>query len=127
MWSGGPPARSMARCLCSVSLFVPPGRVALSVRQERSRDLKGVRDAMASVVGVGTELTPHLERRMEDRDFTEIDLRTMLARAQHYRPDIVEGRCIIETRHRRRRWEVIVEPDPTVQRLVVVTAYPVER
>ena len=53
---------------------------------------------------------------MEDRDFTEIDLRTML-----------EGRWVIETRHRRRRWEVIVEPDPTVQRVVVVTAYPVER
>lgn len=64
---------------------------------------------------------------MEDRDFTEIDLRTMLARAQHYHPDVVEGRWVIETRHRRRRWEVIVEPDPTVQRVVVVTAYPVER
>jgi hypothetical protein len=28
------------------------------------------------------EITPHLEKRMEDRDCTEIDLRTMLARAQ---------------------------------------------
>ena len=33
---------------------------------------------------------------MEDRDFTEIDLRTMLARAQHYHPDVVEGRWVNE-------------------------------
>lgn len=51
------------------------------------------------------EFTPHLEKRMEDRDFTEIDL----------------------TRHRGRSWEVIVEPDSEDRLLIVVTAYPVER
>ena len=37
------------------------------------------------------EITPHLEKQMEDRDFTEIDLRAMLEQAQDYSLDIVEG------------------------------------
>ena len=62
---------------------------------------------------------------MVDRQFTEIDLRRMLERALDYRRDIVKGRWIIETRHRRHPWEVIVEPDIDAQLLVVVTAYPI--
>jgi hypothetical protein len=72
------------------------------------------------------ELTPHLEKRMEDRDFTEVDLRRMLERGTGYHPDVVEGRYVIDTRHRRRAWQVIVEPDEAEQLLVVVTGYPVE-
>lgn len=71
------------------------------------------------------ELSPHLFKRMDDRRFTEIDLQRMLERATGYRPDVIEGRWVIETRHRRRAWEVIVEPDRERQLLVVVTAYPV--
>ena len=71
------------------------------------------------------ELSPHLLKRMTDRRFTEIDLRRMLERASDYRKDVVDGRWVIETRHRRRRWEVIVEPDGERGLLVVVTAYPV--
>jgi hypothetical protein len=62
---------------------------------------------------------------MDDRRFTELDLRRMLERAAGYCPDVVESRWVIETRHRRRPWEVIVEPDRERQLLVVVTAYPV--
>jgi hypothetical protein len=61
---------------------------------------------------------------MEDRDFTEVDLRDMLEQARYLRPDIVAGRWIVETRHRRHDWEVIVEPDQEEQVLVVITAYP---
>jgi hypothetical protein len=61
---------------------------------------------------------------MADRRFMEVDLRRMLHVATHHRRDLVEGRWAIETRHRRRRWVVIVEPDDSVQLLVVVTAYP---
>ena len=57
------------------------------------------------------ELSPYLLKRMTDRRFTEIDLRRMLERASGYREDVVEGRGVIETRHRGRPWEVIVEPD----------------
>ena len=71
------------------------------------------------------EFSPHLLKRMDDRRFTEIDLRRMLERASLHRVDIVEGRWVIETRHRGRAWQVIVEPDWERQLLVVVTAYPV--
>ena len=62
---------------------------------------------------------------MDDRRFTEIDLRRMLQRASGHHEDVVDGRCVIETRHRGKAWEVIVEPDQERQLLVVVTAYPV--
>jgi hypothetical protein len=71
------------------------------------------------------ELTPHLEKRMEDRDFTEVDLRAMLHRARGFKDDVVGGRFVIETDHKRAAWEVIVEPDEMDHLLVVVTAYPV--
>ena len=72
------------------------------------------------------ELSPHLLKRMTDRGFTELDLRRMLGTATGFRRGGVEGRWAISTRHRRRRWEVIVEPDPVGRLLVVITAYPVE-
>ncbi len=46
------------------------------------------------------ELSPHLLKRMEDRQFNEVDLRTMLARATSCHPDIVEG-----------RWGIAFPPD----------------
>ncbi len=62
---------------------------------------------------------------MEDRRFNEVDLKVMLERARSHRRDVVEGRWLIETRHRRHPWEVIVEPDMGNKLLVVVIAYPV--
>lgn len=72
------------------------------------------------------ELTPHVEKRMEDRGFTELDLRTMLEHAKDYRVDVMDDRFVIETFLLARRWEVIVDPDEDATLLVVVTAYPVE-
>jgi hypothetical protein len=72
------------------------------------------------------ELTPHVEKRMEDRGFTEVDLRSMLERATGFRPDVVDGRFVVETRFRARAWEVVVEPDEMEHLLVVVTAFGVE-
>ncbi len=63
---------------------------------------------------------------MFERRFTELDLRRMLEHAGGYRADVVEGRRVIETRHNRKDWEVIVEPDNEQKVLLVVTAYPVE-
>jgi hypothetical protein len=62
---------------------------------------------------------------MVDRRFTEVDLRSMLERANGLRRDVIVGRWVVETRHRQRRWEVVVEPDRDARLLVVVTAYPV--
>jgi hypothetical protein len=71
------------------------------------------------------ELTPHVEKRMEDRGFTEVDLRQMLETAQSFREDVVEGRFVVETRFHGRPWEV-VEPDEVEHLLVVVTAFAAE-
>jgi hypothetical protein len=64
---------------------------------------------------------------MGDRDFNELDLRQMLQHARAVRPDVVEGRWVIETRHGGRPWQVIVEPDEIEALLVVITVYPVSR
>ena len=69
------------------------------------------------------EMTPHLEERMEERDFTEIDVREMLEGATAFAPDVVAGRFVIEALLRGRHWQIIVEPDPDDRLLVVVTAY----
>jgi hypothetical protein len=49
----------------------------------------------------------------------------MLEHAKGFRADIEEGRWVIDARHKRAAWEVIVEPDTKTQLLVVVTSYPV--
>ena len=50
----------------------------------------------------------------------------MLSVASGFHADVIPDRWIIETKHRRRLWEIVVEPDPDAQLLVVITAYPVE-
>jgi hypothetical protein len=70
-------------------------------------------------------LSTHVRKRMEDRGFSEVELREMLEDAGAYRLDVIDGRWVIETRHRKTSWEVIVEPDSNVERLIVVTAYAV--
>jgi hypothetical protein len=71
------------------------------------------------------ELTPHVEKRMEDRDFNEVDLRAMLRSAPSHHPDHVHGRFVVQAAHRGRAWDVIVEPDDQDRLLVVVTCYPI--
>jgi hypothetical protein len=71
------------------------------------------------------EIVDHVHFRMETRDFTEISLRRMMEHATNYHPDIEEGRWVIETTYRRQNWEIIVDPIPEREILVVVTAYDV--
>ena len=72
------------------------------------------------------EVTPHLEKRMEDRGFSEVDLRQMLEQASGHHEDVVPDRFAIETKLHGRHWEVIVEPDPIDSLLVVITASMIE-
>ena len=72
------------------------------------------------------ELSPHLLKRMVDRDFSEVDLRIMLESALRLRENEEPGRWVVETTHQTHAWEVIVEPDPIDKLLVVVTAYPLD-
>jgi hypothetical protein len=67
---------------------------------------------------------PHLQKRMLDRRFTDVDLRTMCEDALDYRPDHEEGRYVIEARRGNVVWEVIVEPLIEDEVLLVITAYP---
>jgi hypothetical protein len=69
------------------------------------------------------ELSAHVELRMEQRDFTEIDLRQMLESAIGFEQDVLDGRWSIKAKRGRRPWEVIVEPDYLKRVLVVITAY----
>ena len=64
---------------------------------------------------------------MEDREFSEVELRAMLERARGIGPDVAAGRWRVATTFRNAAWVVIVEPDEDAQRLVVVTAFPVTR
>jgi len=67
--------------------------------------------------------TPHIERRMEERDVTELDLRSMLDGASEVRSRGVEGRFEVKTRHAGQPWIVVLEPDPEEERVYVVTAF----
>ena len=71
-------------------------------------------------------MSAHLLKRMDDRALNEVDLRRMLEHADEHRPDILEGRFVVEGRHAGRSWDVIVEPDDMRHLLVVITAYPVD-
>lgn len=70
------------------------------------------------------EITSHIEKRMAQRGFNEIDLRAMLDNERGIRPDITKGRWIVTTLHRNADWEVIVEPDFDEKLQVIITAYP---
>lgn len=72
------------------------------------------------------EFTPHLLKRMIDRQFNEADLRLMMDEATNYRKNHEEGRYAVESRHDNRPWEVIVEPLLDEQVLLVITAYSVD-
>ncbi len=72
------------------------------------------------------QLSHHIRKRMADRGFTELELRVMLDTATAVRRDFVPDRWIVHTRHRRRRWEVILELDAEMQRVIAISAYPVE-
>jgi hypothetical protein len=72
------------------------------------------------------EITPHLEKRMIQRNFTEIMLREMLSNVHTYEKDIEEHRYKINVTFKNRKWEIIVEPDLEEELLVIITAYILE-
>ena len=71
--------------------------------------------------------TPHVEARMEERGFSEVELRGMLEDALGFAPASRPGRYTIATRFAAKPWVVVVEPDEEERLLFVVTAYPREQ
>lgn len=72
------------------------------------------------------EFIPHIEKRMIQRGFTEIELRAMLLNVNSIEKDKEEGRFLIKSKHNGNNWEIIVEPDGIEKLVVVITAYPIE-
>jgi hypothetical protein len=69
------------------------------------------------------KISAHMQKRFQQRNFTEMDLRRMMEHATGFRKDYIESRFTIDTRFRRKPWEVIVEPLSDEKRLEVITAY----
>lgn len=68
-------------------------------------------------------LSGHLLHRMVDRAFSETDLREMLEVTTGIRPGVTGERWVAECVWRGDHWNVVLEPDPSIARIVVVTAY----
>lgn len=66
----------------------------------------------------------HLQERMEERGFSEVELRIMLEETTALSPSRRPGRWLCSTHLGGRPWVVVVEPDPVEQITYVVTAYP---
>jgi hypothetical protein len=69
------------------------------------------------------ELTDHVIVRMEERDFTEIDLRAMLNHAISVHRLDSHGRWLARAPLKGQLWKVILEPDVLRHRIVVITAH----
>lgn len=69
------------------------------------------------------ELTPHVEKRMEERGLTEVELRALLHGATILVPDVVDDRWVATGKRGGETWEIVLEPDVQDHVVVVVTAY----
>ena len=65
----------------------------------------------------------HVEARMEERDVSDIDLRTMIEDATDFSPNRRIGRWRISTRLRGQPWVIVVEPDLDGQITHVITVF----
>ena len=72
------------------------------------------------------EITPHVEKRMVQRSFSEVELREMLYRAKALRLDKEVGRYVVVATLNATNWEIILEPDFDEKSIVIVTAYPIK-
>lgn len=70
--------------------------------------------------------SPHLAKRMRDRQFTETDLRDMLECATALEPNHEPDRWVAKARWRGADWEVVLEPLVDEQAILVITAYKVD-
>jgi len=61
---------------------------------------------------------------MEQRGFSEVELRAMVADATEVLPARHPGRWRLSTHLGPARWVVVVEPDPDDQIVYVITAFP---
>ncbi len=70
------------------------------------------------------ELTPHVQKRMVDRGFSETELRTMLQDATQW-IEQSHGTWIVASKLDSEPWEIIIRPDKAERCIIVVTCYPI--
>jgi hypothetical protein len=68
--------------------------------------------------------TSHIESRMDERELSEVELRTMITDTTSLVPAKHPARYLANTRSRGQPWTVVLEPDPEDQLIYVVSAYP---
>ena len=68
-------------------------------------------------------LTKPVQRRMVQRGLSETDLRTMMEDAVAVIPDRRSWRRLVQTVRGSEQWEIVLDPNPDLRVLVVVTAY----
>ena len=68
------------------------------------------------------ELSAHVLKRMVDRAFSEVELRSMMESAEGLHAEALPGRWVVVAKLESRQWEIIVEPDAADRLLVVITA-----
>lgn len=71
--------------------------------------------------------TPHVELRMEERGFSEVELRTMLMQTTLIVAARRPGRFVAMTKHAGVPWAVVLEPDSDDRLVFVVTAFQRDR
>ena len=71
------------------------------------------------------EFTPHIRKRMVQRNFNDIAVREMLDTCRQILPGSEPNRWTVESTYRGSEWHIIVEPDPTSETIVIITAYPI--
>lgn len=64
---------------------------------------------------------------MEEREFSEVELRTMLADAGRVVSARRPGRFLVSTRYGGKPWAVVLEPDKDERLLFIVTAFPKDK
>lgn len=70
--------------------------------------------------------TKHVLKRMLDRDFSEIEIRTMLEGALALERAEEPGRWLVLARHGGVLWGIVVEPEYDAHVLAVITAFPLD-
>ncbi len=73
------------------------------------------------------DFVSHAEDRMEDRGFSELEVRAMLSDATAIGPSRRARRWLISSRLHGAPWTVVVEPNIHDQVIYVITAFPRNR
>jgi hypothetical protein len=73
------------------------------------------------------EFSVHAEQRMFERGVSEVEVRAMLQHASRLSASPDGIRYLAHVQHAGDAWVVVLEPDPELQCVVLITVYNVDR